>query len=141
MGHQRDYSEHVAAVVDEEVKRLIQAAHDEAWDILNDNRDLLDQLVLALLEKETLDKAEVAEIFGTIRRRPSRPAWVGASDRVPPNRPPVMTPKELAHSNGHGRDREHSMGLPQPTDVPGSRPAPGSTGPLPPTPAQDGPEG
>jgi cell division protease FtsH len=142
MGHQRDYSEHVASVVDEEVKRLIQAAHDEAWDILNDNRDLLDQLVLALLEKETLDKAEVAEIFGpTIRRRPSRPAWVGASDRVPPNRPPVMTPKELAHSNGHGREREHSsMGLPQPTDVPGSRPAPGSTGPQPPTPAQDAAE-
>ena len=42
MGHQRDYSEEVAGVVDEEVKRLIETAHDEAWEILVDNRDILD---------------------------------------------------------------------------------------------------
>ena len=44
-------------MVDEEVKRLIETAHDEAWQILVDNRDILDELVLELLEKETLDKA------------------------------------------------------------------------------------
>ena len=47
MGHQRDYSEEVAGVIDEEVKKLIEAAHDEAWEILVDNRDVLDELVLA----------------------------------------------------------------------------------------------
>jgi hypothetical protein len=53
-GHQRDYSEHVAGIVDEEVRRLIESAHDEAWHALNDNRDVLDRLVLELLERETL---------------------------------------------------------------------------------------
>jgi cell division protease FtsH len=115
MGHQRDYSEEVAGVVDEEVKRLIEAAHDEAWEILVDNRDVLDKLVLELLDRETLDKGEVAEIFSDIRRRPSRPAWTGSAKRAP-QAGPVMTPKELASPNG--QDKEHSMGVTGPTDVP-----------------------
>ena len=56
MGHQRDYSEDVAGIVDEEVRRLIERAHDEAWHALNDNRDVLDRLVLELLEHETLER-------------------------------------------------------------------------------------
>ena len=130
MGHQRDYSEEVAAVVDEEVKRLISAAHDEAWEILVENRDILDNLVVALLDKETLDKAEVAEIFQGVRRRPNRPAWVGSSRRQVPTRPPVLTPKELAavNGNGSGPDEERSMGLPGPTDVPEDVPRPGPGG-------------
>ncbi|MDX6310548.1 MAG: cell division protease FtsH, partial [Streptomyces sp.] len=56
MAHQRDYSEEVAALVDEEVKKLIENAHNEAWEILVENRDVLDALVLQLLEKETLNK-------------------------------------------------------------------------------------
>ncbi|MDI1457923.1 ATP-dependent zinc metalloprotease FtsH, partial [Streptomyces sp. ATE26] len=70
MAHQRDYSEEVAALVDEEVKKLIETAHNEAWEILVENRDVLDNLVLALLEKETLGKEEIAEIFATIHKRP-----------------------------------------------------------------------
>lgn len=101
MGHQRDYSEEVAAIVDEEVKRFIEAAHNEAWEILVENRDVLDNLVLALLEKETLDRYEVAEIFGPVTKRPARPAWTGSSRRTPSSRPPVMTPKELT-VNGSG---------------------------------------
>ncbi|MEU8133189.1 ATP-dependent zinc metalloprotease FtsH [Streptodolium elevatio] len=101
MGHQRDYSEEVAAIVDEEVKRFIEAAHNEAWEILVENRDVLDNLVLALLERETLDRHEVAEIFAPVTKRPARPAWTGSSRRTPSSRPPVMTPKELT-VNGSG---------------------------------------
>jgi cell division protease FtsH len=100
MGHQRDYSEEVAALVDEEVKKLIENAHNEAWEILVENRDVLDNLVLALLEKETLGKAEIAEVFATIVKRPPRPAWTGSSRRTPSTRPPVLSPKELALTNG-----------------------------------------
>ncbi|WP_330174369.1 ATP-dependent zinc metalloprotease FtsH [Streptomyces sp. NBC_01498] len=100
VGHQRDYSEEVAALVDEEVKKLIEAAHNEAWEILVENRDVLDNLVLALLEKETLNKEQIAEIFSTIVRRPARPAWTGSSLRTPSTRPPVLSPKELALTNG-----------------------------------------
>jgi len=117
MGHQRDYSEEVAGVVDEEVKRLIESAHDEAWEILVENRDILDDLVLQLLEKETLDKAQVAAIFAQIRKKPKRPAWTGSAKRTP-QAGPIMTPKELASPNG--QDKKHSLGDLGPTDVPDS---------------------
>ncbi|MEU8684682.1 ATP-dependent zinc metalloprotease FtsH [Streptomyces sp. NPDC048611] len=100
MGHQRDYSEEVAALVDEEVKSLIETAHNEAWEILVENRDVLDNLVLTLLEKETLGKEEIAELFKHVVKRPARPAWTGSSRRTPSSRPPVLSPKELAPANG-----------------------------------------
>ena len=60
IGHARNYSEDVAAMVDHETKMLLAGAHQEAFDILEENRDVLDNLVLELLDQETLDKAEVA---------------------------------------------------------------------------------
>jgi len=102
MGHQRDYSEEVAAMVDEEVKKLIETAHDEAWEVLVQNHDILDRLVLELLEKETLDKAQIAEIFRDVRHKPARPAWTGSNRRVPSDRPPVKTPKELELAKANG---------------------------------------
>ncbi|WP_194897328.1 ATP-dependent zinc metalloprotease FtsH [Catenulispora pinisilvae] len=95
MGHQRDYSEEIASIVDEEVKRLIESAHDEAWEVLVEYRDVLDQLVLQLLEKETLNKEEIAAIFASVVKRPQRPAWIGSSRRTLQTRPPVQTPREL----------------------------------------------
>ena len=94
MGHERDYSEELAGVVDEEVRRLIEAAHDEAWHALNDNRDILDQLVLELLEKETLNHDALAEIFAPIRKRPDRPVWLSSDMRTVSDRGPVLTPAE-----------------------------------------------
>jgi cell division protease FtsH len=105
MGHQRDYSEQVAAVVDEEVRKLIDAAHDEAWHVVNDNRKILDHLVLELLEKETLNAQELAEIFADIVKRPSRPTWLSSEHRTISDIPPVLTPAEeaaLAGRNGSG---------------------------------------
>ncbi|MDX6313137.1 MAG: cell division protease FtsH, partial [Streptomyces sp.] len=97
---QRDYSEEVAGLVDEEVKKLIETAHNEAWEILVENRDVLDSLVMALLEKETLNKEQIAEVFKPIIKRPPRPAWTGSSRRTPSTRPPVLSPKELTLTNG-----------------------------------------
>jgi cell division protease FtsH len=92
-GHTRNYSEDVAAIVDEETKKLLATAHQEAFDILEENRDVLDSLVLALLEKETLDKEQVAEVFVPLRRRPVRPAWTGSPTREPSDKPPVEVPR------------------------------------------------
>ncbi len=97
LGHSRNYSEDVAAIVDEETKKLLATAHQEAFDILEENRDVLDTLVLALMERETLDKAEVAEIFEALRRRPVRPAWTGSPTREPSAIPPVEVPKSAAN--------------------------------------------
>ncbi|WP_394289179.1 ATP-dependent zinc metalloprotease FtsH [Microbacterium sp.] len=98
-GHTRNYSEDVAAIVDEETKKLLTTAHQEAFDILTENRDVLDALVLALLEKETLDKQQVAEVFEPLRRRPTRPAWTGSPTREPSSIPPVDVPPKAA-ANG-----------------------------------------
>jgi cell division protease FtsH len=102
IGHERDYSEHVAAIVDEEVQALIENAHQEAFDVLAENRDVLDALVVALLEQETLDRAQVDEVFAAARRRPPRPAWTGSPTRLPSDLPPVQSPKELAAASGNG---------------------------------------
>ncbi|AAZ56928.1 Mername-AA223 peptidase. Metallo peptidase. MEROPS family M41 [Thermobifida fusca YX] len=96
MAHSREYSEEIAALIDEEVRRLIEAAHDEAWEILVEYRDVLDELVLQLLDKETLSKEEVLEIFAPVRKRPSRGSYKGYGKRIPSDKPPVLTPKELA---------------------------------------------
>ena len=94
--HQKDYSEAIAAVIDEEIRTLIDNAHLEAYKILEVNRAVLDQLVVTLLEKETLNKEEVAEIFKKLKRRPARPAWTGSIKRKPSNKPPVkVTEKTL----------------------------------------------
>src|SRR5690348_16712510 len=82
MGHQRDYSEEVAGVVDEEVRRFIEAGHDEAWEILVEHRQVLDDLVLALFEKETLNKDELAEVFRPVHKRPERPVWLSSTRRT-----------------------------------------------------------
>jgi cell division protease FtsH len=97
MGHQRNYSEDVAAVVDAETKQLLANAHQEAFDILVENRDVLDSLVMELLEKETLDKAQIAAVFEPLRRRPARPAWTGSPTREPSSIPPVDVPKAAAN--------------------------------------------
>ena len=94
-GHQRDYSESVAAKVDAEMRKLIENAHQEAFDILVENRATLDAMVLELLEKETLNKEAIAEIFAKVNSWPRRPAWTGSSTRIPSQQPPVAVPERL----------------------------------------------
>jgi cell division protease FtsH len=96
MSHTRDYSEEIASTIDEEVRRLIESAHDEAWEILVQYREVLDDLVLKLMDKETLSRKEVLAIFAPIQTRPSRGSYTGYGKRLPSDRPPIMTPKELA---------------------------------------------
>ncbi|MES9538756.1 MULTISPECIES: ATP-dependent zinc metalloprotease FtsH [unclassified Actinomadura] len=96
MGHERDYSEDIASAIDDEVRRYIEAAHDTAWEILVEYRDVLDELVVNLMEKETLSKNQVLEIFAPIQKRPHQNSYTGYGKRLPSDRPPVLTPKELA---------------------------------------------
>ena len=96
VGHTRDYSEEIASSIDDEVRRLIESAHDEAWEILVQYRDVLDNLVLQLMDKETLSRDEVMRVFTSVQKRPSRGSYTGYGKRLPSDRPPVLTPKELA---------------------------------------------
>jgi cell division protease FtsH len=69
MGGQRDYSDEVSALVDGEVRKLIDNAHDEARQILRQHRKVLDKLADELVERETLDTPDLLEIFGDL------PVW------------------------------------------------------------------
>jgi len=110
-GHQRDYSEDIAANIDGEVRALIEAAHDEAWEILVEHRAVLDDLVLELMEKETLGKDDLARIFGPVAKRPPHNTYSGFGKRTPSDKPPVLTATELA-AVGSGASRGGSNGGP-----------------------------
>ena len=95
-GHQRDYSENIAGIVDREIRTLIETAHQEAFDILVANRKILDEMVIELLEKETLNKDEIAVIFKKVKKVGARVAWTGSATRIPSSQPPVDVPERIA---------------------------------------------
>jgi cell division protease FtsH len=122
MGHQRDYSDQIAETIDEEVRALIEQAHDEAWQVLNTNRDtldrlatellenahdeayevlnknraILDSLAAALLEHETLDQNALAPIFADVEKLPPRPQWLSSDKRPVSDVPPIAMPAPKA---------------------------------------------
>jgi cell division protease FtsH len=134
MGHAPDYSLEVAHEIDEEVRKLIEAAHTEAWDVLNTYRDVLDNLVIELLDKETLQRKDLQRIFSKVEKRPRITAFNEFGGRTPSDKPPIKTPGELAKERGEPwppvRDE------PEPTPV---RTAPGG-GELPGGPPRPNPE-
>ncbi len=91
----RKFSNRTAEVIDEEVHKLIETAHTEAWEIINNNRDVLDELVRQLLAKETLNEKELKEIFSKIRKAPERVLWLSNEQRPDSNIPPVEIPESL----------------------------------------------
>ncbi len=95
-GHQRDYSEQIAATIDSEIRKMIENAHQEAFDILVANREALDAMVVVLLEKETINKEEIAEIFKDVVMWPERPKWTGSLTRIPSDIPPVALTEKVA---------------------------------------------
>jgi cell division protease FtsH len=122
-GHQRDYSEEIASWIDEEVRGLIEAAHDEAWEILVQYRDTLDALVLELAERETLNKEDLDRILAPVRKRPPHAAFSGFGKRTPSDRPPVEIPATV-RSNGSVKNGS-AFGNPPP-QVPVAQPEPGA---------------
>jgi cell division protease FtsH len=100
MGTQSDYSHEVARDIDDEVRKLIEAAHTEAWEILTEYRDVLDTLAGELLEKETLHRADLRAIFADVKKRPRLPMFDDFGGRIPSDKPPIKTPGELAIERG-----------------------------------------
>ena len=96
----RKYSDRTAEVIDDEVLKLVETAHTEAWTIINENRDILDELVRQLLVKDTLNEKELAEIFAPIKKAPVRPVWLSNERRPDSDKPPVEIPDSLKRSVG-----------------------------------------
>jgi cell division protease FtsH len=134
-GHQRDYSDAIAADIDAEVRALIELAHDEAWEILVEYRDVLDNMVLELMEKETITRDDMARIAARVKKRPPMAPYNGFGKRQPSDKPPVMTSSEiealreraeqdgaeaLVGSQGGAVNRTAEAAGTEPTELPGS---------------------
>lgn len=76
----RPYSNEMAGIIDDEVRLLLDGAMREAWEILTKNRDVLDTLAQRLLDEETLDEAQLAEIFKDVVKQDERPVWNYGAD-------------------------------------------------------------
>ncbi|MEX2185642.1 MAG: ATP-dependent zinc metalloprotease FtsH [Pirellulales bacterium] len=61
---QREFSEHTAQVIDEEVARILRAASDRALESLTANREQLDKLAAALEEQEEINEADMQRLLG-----------------------------------------------------------------------------
>jgi cell division protease FtsH len=77
----RDFSEDTALQIDREVKRIVSEGYEKAKNILNTNKDTLDRIALALLEREVLDANEV-KLLMEGKPLPEKP-------RTPPTPPPT----------------------------------------------------
>lgn len=96
---QREFSDEMAHLVDQEVRELIEQAHNDAYQALMTNRHVLDRLALALLERETLNQKEIAEIFSDLQKREVRDVWLSNEGRPVHSDGPVLSPKERAASS------------------------------------------
>ncbi|MGO1592594.1 MAG: ATP-dependent zinc metalloprotease FtsH [Ancrocorticia sp.] len=103
----REHSDALTDAVDQQVRGLIDAAHGEAWRILEANRDVLDILASRLLDKETVLEAELAQIFTGLTKAPARERWLSGPNRVSDDRPPVPIPvQDLVAEGKHVQEEE-----------------------------------
>jgi cell division protease FtsH len=101
----KDYSERTAELIDTEISRLVNDAYDRAVTVLKENLDKLHALAQALLDRELLDRKEIAAIFSGQPLDPLPPEE--PKDTPPPEpastpepRPPILRPDPLPGPSG-----------------------------------------
>jgi len=82
IARQRNYSEEVAGMIDEEVRSFVHDAYERARTILTTHRDALDKLSQVLLEKESLEGKELNDLLATML--PPRPEPAGGTPTIQP---------------------------------------------------------
>jgi cell division protease FtsH len=82
----------MAQVVDNEVRVILETALDEAHKAITTNRAVLDKLAKALLEQETLNQDEIAKIFKTVKKVPTRRTWRSSAKRPIGTKGPIAVP-------------------------------------------------
>ena len=63
LAHTRGYSEHVAGMIDEEIKRIIDECHTKARQMIMEHKDVLERCAQLLLEKEKINRDEFENLF------------------------------------------------------------------------------
>jgi cell division protease FtsH len=102
ISEQKNYSEKMAEAIDDEIRRLIEHAHDQAMSILQERRNVLDLMSDELMVRETLEGEALERVFAGLRPEDPVPAPV-----APP--PPPAAPAE----------RDKPMPAPRPRLAPG----------------------
>jgi len=92
MAHAKEYSEITAQQIDIEVRAILEAAHDEAYQALNLNRKVLDRMAKELMERETLNADDIALIFKDVRKVPKRAQWLSSKKRPVSKVGPIAIP-------------------------------------------------
>ena len=135
MGSGPEYSIEVGSEIDGEVRALIEAAHTEAWAVLNTYRDILDSLAAALLEKETLDRKDLEVIFAEVEKRPrittfdefGQPDAVRPAADQDPGRAGDRARRAVAAAGRRARPRAHARSARYPGWRATATPPPGPT--------------
>ena len=98
----KNYSEDTALKIDNEIKGLIDTAYKLAEKLLNENREILDKISLALLEYETLDAQHIKDIMehGEMKDPPKPPE----PPEIPDDAQKEKTPEEPAEERNRGED-------------------------------------
>ena len=118
-----DYSDEIAREIDDEIRRIVEAAHQQARDILMEHREALTEISEILLRRETIEREEFealvsgkseADVFGPdlpAGGTPERPELPPAPDRAAdPTRPRAMPRPGLA---GGGATETRGLDLPE----------------------------
>ena len=96
MQQTKEYSEATAQVIDAEIRAILDAAQDEAYQALNLNRKVLDATAKALMERETLNADEIATLFKSVKKLPKRTQWLSKKTRPVSKIAPIAIPKKRA---------------------------------------------
>ena len=126
----RDVSEHTAQLVDQEVKRMLDEAHKRARAVVERERELLDSLAHALLERETLDRDQVELLAQGKTLPPLRSATEASEEEAPDTPTGEAVSAEVATELDDSSDQDvpepdaDELGPPTPTEkAPVSSPA------------------
>ncbi len=124
ISQRRDVSEHTAQLVDQEVKRILDDAHETAREVLTRERDLLESIAQALLERETLEAEEIdllsrGENLPPVEvEEPVSGGEVGSKDGVPGT--PEAPGGDGAVTEGHEGEQEEGSEEEEPASPPAS---------------------
>lgn len=110
-GGQASYSPETAAEIDRQIAYLLDHAHQTSYRILEQHRDYLDRLADRLLEKETLRRPDLEDLFGDLELVSAGEVFPDDSARFPrqEGREPVKTPAELAKERGEEPPKPFSI--------------------------------
>jgi cell division protease FtsH len=97
-----DYSDEIAREIDDEIRRIVEAAHQRAKDILTEHRESLGTISEILVKRETIEKEEFAALLAG---KTEQDVW-GAEETEPPAPPSPPTPERVG--------REAPRPLPRP---------------------------